>query len=226
MPASASAACSRSEFAQAYSGPRTPRRWRTSISRRTSACSNLLQEGLAVEVVDADRRHLTVGRSPTGLPCPLEDAQRAERVPPARLAVALVQLEVDPPRMGVLQQPAAVGILLAAAPARPLPRCGGPDRHRSTAGSRARGARRRSSGSDRRTAEIPGRRSRRSTCAGTGRAREGTARRAHGAASPARRQSPARTRAAPPAHRSWSRTTRVPSRSPARSSSRRPPSAP
>jgi hypothetical protein len=37
MPASASAACSRCALAHAYSLPRTPRRWRTSISSPTPA---------------------------------------------------------------------------------------------------------------------------------------------------------------------------------------------
>src|SRR3954463_11687857 len=40
MPASASAACRRFEFAHAYSLPRTPRRWRTSSTRGTSAARN------------------------------------------------------------------------------------------------------------------------------------------------------------------------------------------
>ena len=44
---------------------------------------------------------------------PVEDAPRTERIPPARLALAVLHLEVGLARVDVLERPPAVGIPIA-----------------------------------------------------------------------------------------------------------------
>src|SRR6202035_4728625 len=45
---------------------------------------------------------------------PTEDPQRAQRVPPARPTIAILEREVDRARVGVLQKPPAIGLLLGS----------------------------------------------------------------------------------------------------------------